>query len=382
MIRDNIGNMIQSGVLFEGTYGIEIEAESLKKQPFTLGGNEFTFWDVKEDDSLRHFGREFVLKAPVFYNMIPEVLDEFATKTSKVKFIQDSISTSVHVHVNMLPETWATLANFLTIYMLTENLLIEYSGEYRRNNLFCLPIRSVPYVQKLCNQIFTYVQAKNYKFKRQLDEEQIKYAALNLSTLYRFGSVELRSFRGVTDIPTIQSWVDIVQRMLEFSRQKITPPVIMDSYKEKGAEFLYEVFGHSWQHLNHPNRDDLLRTNLWYASTLAYSMNEEEWAKLDAPATKQEFSEKVLNTIAQRVFGCNYKQLPDLDDKKLVQVIAEDEAAAKKLVIKKDTDWMYETLEAYDPQPQMLTPNPIWTTLNAGGGGSGGFELPEEETEF
>jgi hypothetical protein len=376
MIRDNIGNMIQTGVLFEGTYGIEIEAESLKKHPIL----EFTFWDVKEDDSLRHFGKEYVLKAPVFYNMVPEALDEFATKTSKIKFLQDSISTSVHVHVNMLPEEWVTLANFLTIYMLTENLLIEYSGEYRRNNLFCLPIRSVPYVQKLCNQIFTYVQAKNYKFQRRLDEEQIKYAALNLSTLFRFGSIELRSFRGITDIPTIQSWIDIVQRMLEFSRQKITPPVIMDSYKDKGAEFLYEVFGHSWQYLNHPNRDDLLRTNLWYASTLAYSMNEDDWAKLDTPATKQEFSEKVLNTIAQRIFGCDFKKLGDIEDQKLVRAIAEDEAAAKKLVIKKDTDWMYETLEAYDPQPPMT---PWMHAAIAANGGGGGIELSEpEETEF
>jgi len=354
MIRDFIGRDIETGVLFEGTYGIEIEAESLKKQPFKMGHGDvdkdsFTFWDVKKDDSLRNYGNEFVLKAPVPYETIPEVLEEFAEKTKKISFIQDSISTSVHVHINMLPETWTTMGNLLTIYMFVENLLIEYSGEYRRNNLFCLPIRSVPHIQKVCNTIFQFVNEKNYNFRRALDVEQIKYAALNLSTLYRFGSVEFRSFRGVTDIDVIKTWVDIVHAMLVYSRQNITPPVIMDAYKERGNELLREIFGSAWKYLDHPDKEKLLRSNLWYASTLAYSLTEDEWVKLNEKPAKPDLDDETLNKIALKIYGDIYYVL-DSDCQATVQLIAEQEMSAKKKKIKKVN--LYEIVESWETAPQ------------------------------
>jgi len=340
MIRDFLSSKIETGVLFEGTYGIEIEAESLKRQPFKVDHDHddedsFTFWKVKLDDSLRHFGNEFVLKAPVYYETVDEALQEFADKTRKIKFLQDSISTSVHVHVNMLPETWVCMANFLTIYTLVEGLLIEYSGEYRRNNLFCLPIRSVPHVNKVCMQLFDYVQDKNFNFKRTLDQEQIKYAALNLSTLYRFGSVEVRSFRGVTDIVTIKTWVDIVHKMLLFSRLSgVTPPTIMDQYREKGNELLIEIFGDHWHLLAHREQERLLKQNLWYASTLAYHFDEDTWLGLDKMPEVSEVDQESLDKIARRIYGDPFVYL-DMECREVVMRIWEDENRAKKIKFKK-----------------------------------------------
>ena len=219
MIKDFIGKKIATGRFPEGEYGIEIETET--KAPYNIP--KFKFWDVKHDQSLRDFGQEYVLKTPVRYDYeLDAALGEFQAKTAGLAFIQDSISTSVHVHWNILNEKWKTLGNFCTLYTLSENLLIEYSGEFRRNNLFCLPLRSVPLVVQYLIDIFKSAAKRNYN-SCVIAPETVKYAALNLSTITKFGSLEMRSMRGVTDINKIKNWVSVINNMVSFCRMDIAP---------------------------------------------------------------------------------------------------------------------------------------------------------------
>jgi len=338
-IKDFINRYIGSGLLFEGTYGIEIEAESMDRQKTNTGRiikfnsdheaitDLFSFWDVKADGSLRNHGAEYVLKVPVPYGMVYETLQEFETKMSKTVFDQNSVSTSIHVHVNFLPETWKTLGNFLTIYTLTENLLIEYSGEFRRNNLFCLPIRSVPYVNKLCVDIFTNVQKKNYDFRRSLDINQIKYAALNLGCLYKLGSVELRSHKGVTDIDRIFEWATIINNILEFSRQDYTPHQILDEYKKRGEAFLRNIFGDEFALINHENIKQMLKDNLWYASNIGYIMTDDQWKGVDEKpeGIETEYSPQRLNSWSYKLYGIGFNELgPEYKKQVIIRIKVED----------------------------------------------------------
>lgn len=371
MIKDFIGTYINSGVLFDGTFGLEIETEA----PSSYKIKEYSFWDVKNDGSLRDFGKEYVLKVPLrFGEELDAALNEFKTKTAGIPFHQNSISTSVHIHVNVLPETWRTLANFLTIYTLTENILIEYSGEFRRNNLFCLPIRSVPYVQQLINTIFENVEKKNYKFSRKLEQEYIKYAALNLGTLYRFGSIEIRSFRGTTDINLIRNWVEIQNNILEFSRQDITPQIIMDSFRDQKSALLKDIFKDKWKHLQHPAEEILLRPNLWYAGTIAYAFTNEQWNSLDTLPKQKDSSypPDKLNVYAKMLFGPTVKY----------NTLSPEEQKVVKLAIDKDQEWELTDMttttnwESADlhalanivhnipgTAPQLLTPQPWFEQL-------------------
>jgi hypothetical protein len=328
IIKDCIGSRVETGVFHEGTFGIEIETESktsyktpclstnkygqalIDKHGVPIG--DMTFWDVKEDGSLRDFGREYVLKVPLrFEHEIPEALDEFEDKTKKITFIENSISTSTHVHVNFLFEQWTTLGNFLTIYTLVENLLVEYSGEYRRNNLFCLPIRSVPVLNQLMIKMFAQVHKKNFDFKKLLAQEHVKYAAGNLATLLRFGSFELRSMRGLTKKAQIYEWIAIINSMLEFSRQNLLPCDIMDIFREKNYELLEDIFGKYWKKIKHKEIDDLIYTkkNLWYAGQLAYSLKAEDWKNLNEKPKPKKFSASNLEFYSLRFYGVPYSKL-------------------------------------------------------------------------
>lgn len=396
MIIDCLGKKIletaslekRVGILHEGTYGIEIEAES--KSSYRIP--KFTFWDVKQDDSLRDFGREYVLKVPVHYgDEHRSALEEFEKKTKSVNFIQDSISTSVHLHVNMLPEKWKTLGNFLTIYTMAENLLIEYSGEFRRNNLFCLPIRSVPYIHEVMIKLLAGASAKRYQFKQLLDQNQIKYAALNLATLWRFGSVELRSFRGSTDVQLIDNWIKIINYILEFSRQDVSPKVIMDTYEQKGEDLFKDIFQKDWKILKNQKKADELfpseiqKHNIWYAGQFAYSLSEDKWNHLDDKHIPLVFPKEVLEKYCPSVMGIhgvenldpiqydsfinwmedNYPNLAISKDQ-LKKVIDKLEVPIKK---KKKTiaDITNQLVYDYEPQPGVtLYGPPISTTADTG----------------
>lgn len=327
MIIDCIKRKISTGVLYEGQYGIEIETETKKPYPVPL----MAFWDVKDDNSLRDYGKEYVLKAPVNYGVqLDEALNEFYDKTKKINFIPDSISTSVHVHWNILPETWQTFGNFLTIYTLTENLLIEYSGEFRRNNLFCLPIRSVPILVDYIVNIFSGARERNYN-ACSIPQEMVKYAALNLSTISKFGSLEMRSMRGVTDVKIIKEWISIINSIVNFSRQDLTPPKILDIYKELGDEMIADIFGKYYDVLSHKDSKELLRKNLFRAGKIGYCLTEDQWKMLDTKPEKKEVSKDTLEMYALQHFGISYADLSMAKKEHIHEMIAILEPAPKAM---------------------------------------------------
>lgn len=305
MIKDFIGKRIESQKFHEGEYGIEIEAET--KEPYIVP--KFKFWSVKKDSSLRDFGQEYILNAPVRYDYELDIaLGEFRDKTSGIPFIQNSISTSVHVHWNILNEKWKTLGNFCTLYTLYENLLIEYSGEFRRNNLFCLPLRSAPLIPKYIEEMFRSVNKKSYA-GCFFEPELVKYAALNLSTIQRFGSLEMRSFRGTTDINVIKDWITIIHDIVKFSRQDITPCSILDIYKDNEDGLFRDVFAESYHKIRRDNQKELIENkNLFLSGQIGYCLLDDQWNSLDVREEKK-ISSDDLDYVSTIVFGTPYLNL-------------------------------------------------------------------------
>lgn len=287
----------------DGEIGLEIETETKSHESYPPGflvadpngrnlwtAPSLKYWDVHVDGSLRDFGLEYVLKQPLkFKKEIPDALEEFRDKTSKVKFIKDSITTSVHVHLNVLNESFKTLGNFLTLYTLFENLLIRYSGPDRLSNLFCLPICDAEDTYKNIISMMNNAQMKAYK-SMMLAEANVKYAALNLGAFNTYGSVEIRSFRGETDTKAIQNWISILYAMMEYSRRDVSPKDIMLSWREKQGKFLNDVFTDHRKELARSDELELIDKNIWYAGSIAYSVK--NWNALDEVVKSPEFKPK------------------------------------------------------------------------------------------
>ncbi len=248
-----------------GLFGVEIETETKNFKaypeafhlPFvtsTTETNEYTgdshskydvpltHWKAISDNSLRDFGVEYVLKKPLSYQNTLLALDEFDNVLSKVPFLTDSISTSVHVHTNMLNETPLTVANFVTLWTFFENVLVEYCGPNRRSNLFAAPIRVTEGIKDNFVRMIEMMEKGSYSAISWSDQNA-KYAALNISTLPKFGSLEVRPMRGTTDMSVLKTWVGILNQLYLYSKKPgLTPAKILDNYKVIGHYLLHDVF--------------------------------------------------------------------------------------------------------------------------------------------
>ena len=320
----------------DGEFGIEIETET--KSAYDIPN--FYYWTSHGDGSLRDFGVEYVLKQPVrFGKELDLALDEFNEKTGKIKFIKDSFSTSVHVHINVLNESFKTLGNLLTTYALFENLTIRYSGPDRLSNLFCLPMCDAEDIYKNIVTMFNGIQSKNYK-SMSISAQAAKYSACNLASLYHLGSVEIRSFRGETDVKKIKDWVSILNSILIYSRQDISPKDIIMSWKDRKLRLLSDVFGDYAKDLSCANELELIEKNVWYAASIAYSVK--DWNSLDKAEKVPEFKpkNKELDTTAMKIFGNPFASLQAADQQHVLFVlkIAFEKKYNQKLAILEQND--------------------------------------------
>lgn len=289
----------------DGEVGIEIETETKRAYDPPL----MKFWSHHTDGSLRNFGIEYILRSPIKVNTeLPEALEEFKQSTSKIKFIPDSHSTSVHVHMNMLNEKFSTLAKFLTTYTLVENILIRYSGPDRLSNLFCLPICDAEETYK--NIIYMLQGAINKEYKRMFfSENSVKYGALNLAPFGTLGSIEIRTFRGETDVELIHDWVKILYSILEYSRDSArTPHTILDDCRKKEAKILDDIFQNNRKKISYNDEFQLIDKNLFYAAAIAYS--QKDWTKIDPEEKpKRKLSSKELNAYSKSVLKKEFSTL-------------------------------------------------------------------------
>ncbi len=310
MIYDKFKLAGKVGARLRGEIGLEIETESKKAYEPPL----FSYWTTHPDGSLRDFGIEYVLKQPLMYEKeLDLALEEWKTKTSGLKFITDSVTTSVHVHLNFLNRTFVELGNFLTTYALIENILIRYSGDDRRSNLFCLPICDAEETYHNIRHMFQNFYNKNYGYRET--PNQVKYAACNIATLSQYGSIELRSFRGETNINLIRDWIDILYDIYTYAQTKdLDPKKILSEWREKETLLLDVIFSKkSLKNLSTiKGIKELIEPNVWYAASIAYSVKG-DWRELDADLKIPEFKPKTadLNQCAVMNFGQDFDRISE-----------------------------------------------------------------------
>lgn len=282
---------------YTGTYGIEIETETKNIEDYpdgwfnqnpTTGRYDvpITGWEGHVDNSLRNFGMEYVLQKPLSFKEAMSALDAFGEATEGIPFIKNTPSTSVHVHINMLPERPVTMMNFLTLYTLFENVLVDYSGESRRSNLFALPMRVAGTIHENVTRLMKVFETGRGA-EVCLDPRQVKYSALNVAPINTFGSLEIRSFRGETDVSEIKDWLSILNRILEYARRDgLTPSIILLEYKVQGISYFETVFEDMAEKISSRVNDisDLIERNLWFVFRMTLACK--DWASLDFPKEK------------------------------------------------------------------------------------------------
>lgn len=207
----NVGVILNSKNLEKGEVGLEIEVEG---KNLIYAGDTPAPWVYKEDHSLRgEENGEYVLSRPIDFKGVPAALEKLfsALKKNGAKF-DESNRTSIHVHLNCQSFHLNRLASFMALWFTFEEPLAQWCGEHRVGNLFCLRSRDataiISHLRKFLKSDGKYDLSDNFH-----------YAGLNANALKKFGSLEIRTMRGVSDPQVIQEWVEILQALYEKSAE-------------------------------------------------------------------------------------------------------------------------------------------------------------------
>lgn len=220
----------------EPVVGIELEYEGVRITDGSPNPDDWRWWSAHAEGSLRG-GVELVSRSPTSLTNLPQAFEELKQITKNASY-QNSIRTSTHIHVNAKNLTLLQIYTVLTAYYLVENILVHLNGPDRVGNLHCLRlIDAVEIASKLAEEIKDreYFNGWNNSFR---------YAALNISALRKFGTLEFRFMKAFTAIPELRLWVvNLVGLVEQTVRNFQTPQDVMNFfYANRSRAFLERFF--------------------------------------------------------------------------------------------------------------------------------------------
>lgn len=258
----------------KGDVGIEIECEGRNlKEVFEHG------WRSEDDGSLRgHYPDsriEYVLDKPIPVKNVNKYVQDLAGCLEEAKF-DFSFRTSVHVHVNVQELTEAQVCNMAYTYLLLEEPLINFCGRDRKGNRFCLRVVDaemiVSYVREMC--------ANGVRRALGFNEQEIRYAAINLASMKKYGSIEFRSMRGNIDPDTIHIWANSLVAIREYAKSKASPQEIREEFEKNGpAKFIKKVLGQYSVYYDYPRAVKEMQRSFSLTLEIPYSYKEVAEAK-------------------------------------------------------------------------------------------------------
>lgn len=289
----SIGNLLRLRQT-AGDIGIEIEVEGNKFQKGDLPWP----WAYHKDGSLRgQDNAEYVFQKPIPFSRVPEAISNlwnlFDAYGSK---LDESNRTSVHVHLNAQKFHLNRLTSFLALFFSVEELLTEWCGDHRVGNLFCLRAKDAP---AIVSKIKDFIKSDG----RNGLPENLHYAGLNAQALFKFGSIEIRALRGVTDPQLILDWVAILERLYNLSADFPDPRDIPPLLSSEGPmSYLDHVLGDKAytikQGINYTH--DQIRESLYDGIRLAQDICYcRDWSEYEPIELKQDPFGRDINKVAQ-----------------------------------------------------------------------------------
>jgi len=259
-----------------GEIGIEIEIEGDR-----LGVDCSPKWVHHQDQSLRGNSAEFVLRNPVKRENVDPYL-EYLQNLMKENNTRIKITgrSGVHVHVNCQQDDLNSLMNFMSLYLIFEEVLINWCGKDRIGNLFCLSAKDAEATVLLLQRM---MRDGSYYHIKQLPERNYKYSAMNLCSLRKFGSLEFRCMSTTKNFADIGTWVKMLLAVKDASKEFANPAAMVAEVSGDGEyRFAKRIFGDLAELLDCPDFEDKVREGARIVQNYAFiekkvQEDDEEW---------------------------------------------------------------------------------------------------------
>lgn len=221
-----------------GDVGLELEIEatgipSAGMVASVKGEKTGSVWTTHDDGSLRGESKEFVLSTPCKIDELSGMLSGLYGKFSEVGMRwRLSNRCSTHVHVNVGGKKINELTSVIALWTMFEEPLIEWCGEERTTNHFCLS-----------NKDSTALIDRWYDLLKQGYIELpdgFKYSALNVRPMQEIGSFEFRTMRASESYQPILDWSRFLHGMVEYASEKYSNPELLGhDLSERSAEHVF-----------------------------------------------------------------------------------------------------------------------------------------------
>jgi hypothetical protein len=247
--------------------GIEIEMEGRVTIPDD--SKNYQKWRTERDGSLRGDGaREYISRGAwsmveggknIFY-LYEEIKSHRGT-------ILDSMRAGVHVHLNMQNKTILELMTFLALYYTLEDVITEkYCGTDRLGNLFCLRLKDAPYPADVIN-----AAVRSGRYAQSIpNNDEIRYAALNISSLGKYGTVEFRALQTPQNPKGITDWMKMIQKLYNGAAKFGSPEEVLNFFSADGTDNSLKVLDMN-ELKTVPNYSDKIQKSIWLTQFWVYN---------------------------------------------------------------------------------------------------------------
>lgn len=275
----------------KGEYGIEIEAEFT--EPWDEG---VVGWHTTGDGSLRGFGTEFISERPWPKKLVEPYVEELYNKRGWRSF-RASTRAGIHVHRNVSEWSHHRLLRFFLSYYLVEELMLEYCGPDRKSNLFCLRMNDADEV----GEAIKLVVDEKFGYLRE-GFNRYKYAALNVASVSKLGSVEFRALPSNHNLRELTEWVDMIDKLCEYSEKEQTLEEVYEDWESDRVGFARKVLGWLPRDCDLYDLLDTNRSNAYRIISLYNSRDERK--KVSKKKVKYSFPSSEVNVdIGEEMFS-------------------------------------------------------------------------------
>ena len=219
----------------EGLFGLEIEVEGERLDTIETPDG----WVRTDDGSLRgdypNQRSEFVFNGPASFEKSLGRLNELIAAAEKSRAVLNfSYRTSVHCHVNMQELTEKEVMNYIYLYYIMEDLIFELCGDYRKGNRFCLRLSD----SEGCYDVILNLFQNGLRHGVGAGEDALRYAALNVAALTKYGSIEFRGMEGNMDKDRLAALMQVLHDLRKLACRFKDPSAVYAFYKDNPSRIL------------------------------------------------------------------------------------------------------------------------------------------------
>ena len=249
-----------------GDVGVEIELEADNLPHADIVPRQ---WKRENDASLRGESGEFVLRKPVSLSQLDKAFSDLqACFDAEGTRVRDTYRAGIHVHVNVQDLTPIQLVSFICSYFMLEEVLLRYCDKSRLGNHFCLRMSDASY---LLDKIVDFIQQEDL---RQLDTDDLRYASLNVTSLFKYGSIEFRALESTLDFDKIKTWAGVLVHLRDYAKTLRSPVDLLGNASALGFEAYAPVILGRWYRTFQPWATETnIRTGVRNIQYAIYSRN-------------------------------------------------------------------------------------------------------------